>query len=427
MDHATSPERLSRAPHVEFDHYGQRSIGQSDAAWNELRERCPVAWTEANGGHWVVSGYPEVAAAFKDWETFSSARTDPRYTSLSVGNLEIPPLFPEELDPPEWYPLRRILSELLSPKAVERLGSRIEHWVTHAVDQVIETGRCEMSEDIACAVPAAVTLELLGFPEEDWDRIAAAFHGAASFDRSTPEFAEAARDLHWVSARAGEELAARRAQPGEDALSLIAFHDVDGRPITPEEAEALVLLVVGGGVDTTTSVTCAAFVHLARHPEDRARLVAEPELLASATEEFLRVYPPARTHARIVATDAEFAGCQLEKGDRVLLSEVAANLDATAFPEAERFVIDRFPNRHVSFGLGIHRCPGSHLARAQFKEILGQVLGRMGDYEVDLGGIVEYPNWSAIGGWARIPATFTPGPRRLDPAGAHGATGEEQR
>jgi cytochrome P450 len=427
VEHATSPERLRREPHAEFDHYGQRSIGQSDAAWKELRERCPVAWTEANGGHWVVSGYPEVAAAFKDWETFSSARRDPRYTSLSVGNMEIPPLYPEELDPPEWHPLRRILSELFSPKAVERLGPRIEYWVAHAIDEVIETGRCEMSEDIACAVPAAVTLELLGFPEEDWDRIAWAFHGAASFDRSTPEFAEAARDLRWVSARAGEELAARRGKRGEDALSLIAFHDVDGRPITPEEAEALVLLVIGGGVDTTTSVTCAAFVHLARHLDHRARLTREPELLASATEEFLRVYPPARTHARIVAADAEFAGCRLEAGDRILLSEVAANHDPSAFPDAERFVIDRFPNRHVSFGLGIHRCPGSHLARAQFKEIVRQVLARMGDYEVDLNRVVEYPNWSSIGGWARIPATFTPGPRRLDATATAAGTRKEQR
>ena len=112
--------------------------------------------------------------------------------------------------------------------------------------------------------------------------------------------------------------------------------------------------------------------------------------------------------------DTELGGCPVAKGDRVLLSEVSANHDESAFPDADRFVIDRFPNRHVAFGLGIHRCPGSHLARAQFKEMLRQVLERMPDYTVRDADVVEYTNWSAIGGWARLPATFTPG-RRIGP------------
>ena len=151
-------------------------------------------------------------------------------------------------------------------------------------------------------------------------------------------------------------------------MSFIAHYEADGVPIAPDDAEAVVLLTIGGGVDTTTSVTSAALLHLSRHPADRQRLVAEPDLLDSAIEEFLRVYPPARTHARTAVRDTELGGCPVAKGDRVLLSEVSANHDESAFPDADRFVIDRFPNRHVAFGLGIHRCPGSHLARAQFKD-----------------------------------------------------------
>ena len=404
---------LPKQPLIDFDHYRQHSLSESDRAWREVRKACPVAWTEANGGHWVISSYQAVASAFKDWETFSSARTDPEVSSLSVGNLKIPPLYPEELDPPEWHPLRRILSELLSPGAVQRLQPRITHWVTHYIDQVIESGRCDMTEDIACPIPAAVSLELLGFPQSDWERMSNAFHGTGSYDRSTPEFAQALADVAWVGARVREELSERVREPRDDAMSFIVSHDVDGHQIASTDAEAVVLLVIGGGVDTTTSLTSSALVYLGRHPELRAPLLDDPTILDSGTEEFLRMYPPARTHARIAVRDIELGGCHISAGDRVLLSEVSACHDERAFPDADRFIIDRFPNRHVAFGLGIHRCPGSHLARAQFKEIMRQVLQRMPDYRVDQQQIVEYPNWSSIGGWAKIPATFSPGGRLL--------------
>jgi cytochrome P450 len=403
---------MTKQPEVEFNHYAQRSIRESDAAWRDLRaQQGPVAWTEANGGHWVISRYAEVAEAFKDWETFSSARTDPRYSSIALGKLQIKPLYPEELDPPEWHPLRRILSELLSPNAVQRLQPRVEHWVTHYLDAFIERGECELATELVCPVPAAVILELLGFPEEDWPRISWAFHAGGAYERGSPEARAVHGELEWVSGRVAEELADRRASPRADGLSYIARSLVDGATISSEDSEALVLLVIGGGVDTTTSVTSAALVHLAQHLDHRQQLIERPELLDDATEEFLRVYPPARTHARTVTTDIEFAGCQLARGDRVLLSEVSACHDEQAFPDADQFVIDRFPNRHVAFGLGIHRCPGSHLARAQFKEIIRQVLTRMPDYVVDATKVVEYPNWSVIGGWSKIPASFTPGAR----------------
>jgi cytochrome P450 len=131
----------------------------------------------------------------------------------------------------------------------------------------------------------------------------------------------------------------------------------------------------------------------------------------TATEEFLRYYPPARTHARTVTEDFEFEGCRMRKGDRVLLSEVSSGRDHAAFPDADTFVIDRNPNRHLSFGVGLHRCVGSHLARIEFAEVLTQILQRLPDFEIDVGAVVEYPNWASVGGWAKLPATFTPGPR----------------
>jgi cytochrome P450 len=401
----------NRAPVVDFDLFAATSRDGSDVAWREVREQCPVAWTERNGGHWVVSGYEEVATAFRDWEHFSSARTDPKYCAITLGDSVLPLLTPEEIDPPDWYPLRRVLAALLSPKASERLRPRVVHWVTHAVDEVIESGRCDFVSDLAGPVPAAVTLEWLGFPPSDWHTMAAAFHDTAAHSKGTPEFARASAAFPPVLERIREELEDRRREPRDDAMTAIAFHEIDGECIPKEVAESIVFQTVGGGVDTTTSLIGAALLHLCQFPDDRRRLREDPELLATATEEFLRFYPPARTHARTVAADVEFEGCPMRKGDRVVLSEISAGRDEEAFPDAGRFVIDRLPNRHVSFGMGIHRCPGSHLARIEFTEVVDAILTRMPDFEIELDGVVEYPNWSMIGGWGRMPAVFTPGPR----------------
>ncbi len=154
----------AKAPRTTFNHYLHRSLAESDDAWRELRHQCPIAWTQRKRTVERTEGSSPstprgVESAFKDWETFSSARTDPEYSSISIGT-KIPPLYPEELDPPEWFPLRRILSEVLSPGAVKQLGPRINHWVTYYIDRVVEAGSCEMAEDLACPIPAAVTLEL---------------------------------------------------------------------------------------------------------------------------------------------------------------------------------------------------------------------------------------------------------------------------
>jgi cytochrome P450 len=401
----------ARSPVVDFDLFAATSRERSDAAWRELREECPVAWTDRNGGHWIVSGYEQVAAAFRDWEHFSSARTNPEYCAITLGDSVLPLLTPEEIDPPDWYPLRRILAQLLSPRASEKLRPRVARWVEHAVDAVIESGRCDLVHDLACPVPAAVTLEWLGFPPSDWDAIAAAFHDTAAYSKGSPEFARASAAFGPVLARIREEVDDRRREPRDDAITAIAHHEIDGEQIPRDVAESIVFMTVGGGVDTTTSLIGAALLHLCTFPDDRRRLLDNRDLVATATEEFLRFYPPARTHARTVTADIEFAGCPMRKGDRIVLSEISAGHDEAAFPDAAQFVVDRLPNRHLSFGMGIHRCPGAHLARIEFTEILDAILTRMPDFEIDLDAVVEYPNWSVIGGWGRMPAVFTPGPR----------------
>lgn len=397
-----------RSPEVEFDVLAPTTLAANDAAWRSIRSACPVAWTPSNGGHWVISGYEQVAEAFRSWEIFSSARTDPNVPAVTLTRSSIPPLVPEEMDPPEWRPVRRVLAVQLSPTASERLRPRARYWAAACLDAVVASGRCELVTQFAFPVPAAVTLEWLGFPPSDWEMMSQAFHDPMAHPRGSPEYARAGEAFITVSARVREEVAARAARPRDDGLSAIVESEVDGVPISRELAEALVFMTIGGGVDTTSALASAALLHLHQHRNDRDALLEQRDLLDSATEEFLRLYPPARTHARTVTQDTEFAGCPMRAGDRVLLSETAAGRDPRSFGDPERFVIDRFPNRHLAFGAGIHRCPGSHLARIVFTEMMHEILDRIPDYELLDDEIVEYPNWSMIGGWARLPARFTP-------------------
>jgi cytochrome P450 len=406
-----------RVPQIDFDVYEHSSMAGSDEAWNALRAKCPVSWSARNLGHWTIAGYEEAVEAFRDWETFSSERTDPAIASVTGTESRQPLMLPEESDPPRWRGLRQVLAELLSPRMSERLQPRVTHWVTHSIDRFIESGRAELADDLAVRVPCCVTMEWLGWPQDEWVEAASCFHDIIKEPGGSPGYYEAHRKFEWLSERVHEEVSARRLHPRDDVLSVIANYEIDGELLPLDVAESIVVLTIGGGTDTTTSVTSAAIVHLGRNPEDKERLRTHPELIDSATEEFLRLYSPVRIQARIVGRDAEFRGCQLRAGDRVLVSETSANRDERAFPNADRFIMDRFPNRHVAFGAGIHRCPGSHLARLQFKTSINQLMRRLPDFVLDDDGVIEYPNWSFVGGWGAIPVTFTPGPRILSDGG----------
>lgn len=397
------------APVVDFDVFEATTRSASDNSWHEVRRLGPVVRTTKHGQLWMTTRYNEVCEAFRDWETFSSARTDPAHTSVAVSAGPAPLLVPEELDPPEWHGYRRVIAELLTPRAAEALRPRARYWSNRLLDNVIGRGRCDLVTDLAVPVPAAVMMEFLGFPEAEGLPLATVFHDVSAYPPGHPTREAALPRYSSILEKLSCELAERRKNPREDALTAIALATVDGAPIDEEMAALLAFMVLGGGVDTTTSLVSAALVHLGNDGSLRRALREDPELLTSATEEFLRCYPPARTHTRTVARDTSMAGCPMRAGDRVLLSEISANHDELEFEDPYDFKADRFPNRHVSFGMGRHRCPGSHLARVEFTEMISAVLTRMPDFEIDGDGPVEYPSWAMVGGWSSIPVVFTAG------------------
>jgi cytochrome P450 len=400
-------------PLTEFDHHIPDGA-DPEAAWGGLRRETPVAWSSHHGGYWIVTRHQDVSQVLKDHRTFSSARNEHTGDGMSVSHPPKPLKLgvPEELDPPEFLPYKRILAGLLAPHIVaDELGARVRHWVDWHLDEIVERGECDLVYDLASPVSGAIALEWIGFPPEDWRRISKAFHDVVGspHGRITEEIALCRR-----------ELAAGR--PRRDVMGQLVSADIDGAPMTDEMAEAMVRLLVGGGVDTTSATIASALVHLYRHPDQRQALRDDPPLWGTAVEEFIRRYPPILAHARTVVADTEVGGCPMRAGERIVASEASACWDEEQFDRADEVVLDRFPNRHVAFGLGIHRCPGMHLARVLFRETVAAVIERIPDYRVDDRTLRRYATQSTVSGWVSVPVTFTPGRRLLGDRQTRSAT-----
>ena len=317
---------------------------------------------------------------------------------------------PIELDPPEFFAYRRILNPLLSPAAVERdLVPLVGRLTTFFVDRFIEEGRCDLIHDFASPVPAAFTLGWLGISLEHWRRFSDIQHAIVALVAGTPEHDAAVEGLFWSYEVINETIAERRREPRDDIISCFLAQEIDDVPLSNETVADMVRLLVAGGVDTTTSLTGQALHYLFEHPEERQRLREDPELMSLATEEFLRVFCPVTTLGRTVMREATLGDQVLSPGERRDGAVVRRVPDPAAFPAPDDVQLDRFPNRHTAFGLGIHRCVGSNLARRGFQAMLRAVLDRLPDYEIDISRAHPYPAFGINGGWSDLPATFTPG------------------
>jgi cytochrome P450 len=287
----------------------------------------------------------------------------------------------------------------------------ISGYTTWFIDEVIESGDCDLAQVIG--VPSIVTVDWLGLPTSDWHRYARLHHAILAAVPGSTEYLQATTvDMPFCSGQMREVIAARRTEPYQDVISYLVGQEVDDRPITDDEVFSMVELLLAGGVGTTASLVSQALVWLCQHRDVRADLIEHPDKVAQAVEEFLRYFSPTQALARTVARDTRFHSCTLYAGDRVLLAWGSANRDTSQFSDPDTLDIARSPNRHTAFGVGIHRCAGSHLGRAMAIELLGQILERMPDYEVDFGRTQPYPHQGTNTGWRSIPARFTPGPRR---------------
>ena len=255
----------------------------------------------------------------------------------------------------------------------------------------------------------------MGLPLVEWTIYCEPAHASVYTPPESPEMARVIEGAIAMGTRLAESIVEIRSNPRPGMINALVEGAVCGEPISDNDIRDTLGLLIGGGFDTTTSLTAHALEWLSENPAERDRLRGDlPGLIDSATEEFLRFYTPAPGDGRTVTRDYQLSGKTLQEGDRLWLSWAMANRDPSVFPDPDHIKIDRKHNRHTSFGLGLHRCIGSNVARAVFKTMLTGVLQRMPDYTCDPTGAVHYDTIGVINGMKHLPATFTPGQRQGD-------------
>jgi cytochrome P450 len=402
-----------------FDRHTPEYRHQFEAITAELHARCPVAWSDTYGGHWVAAGNREVFDLARAAEYLSNDH-DVDNSKRGYQGISIPaPIGGRtfrggflEMDPPEQRHYRQVLNPFLSPAAVARWVPVVDELVRACLDEKIETGHIDFVDDLANVVPAVLTLAMMGIPLKNWTIYCEPTHAAVYTPPESPDMLR----VREMQVEMGQDLFAQltqiREHPRPGMVDALVRATINGK--TPDDMElfGVLLLIIGGGFDTTTSLTSHALEWLSEHPDQRERLSRERgRLLNSATEEFLRFYTPAPGDGRTISADCEIAGTTFKEGERLWLSWAMANRDPSVFANPNEIDLARTGNRHHSFGLGIHRCIGSNVARMVFKRMITAVLDRMPDFECDPAGAVHYETIGVIQGMRHLPATFTPGSR----------------
>ncbi len=414
----TTDAATTRAPvedwSTDFDHTHPDYAAAATEIWDELRTRCPVAHTDRFGGAWFPTRHEDVAAIAHDTEHFTSQGvivTDWRpMAPRPVGYA--PPI---TSDPPFHADARRLLLPPFAPKAIEAWEPAARSSCRQLLDDIEATldrdgGVVDAAVAYTQHIPVRVIAAMLGLPEEDGDRFRGFIHRIIEAPGQAPPIDPEDTLDHYLN-RVIEE---KRHHPGDDLISYLIGAELHGEPLSADHIRGTVALLIIAGIDTTWSAIGASLWHLAQHPDDRRRWVEDPDVRTFAIEELLRFYAPV-TMARLVAEDTAVGGCPVHAEDWVLLPFPSANRDPEMFDRADEFVIDRARNRHAAFGLGIHRCLGSNLARMELRVAIEEWMDRFADFELADPGAVR---WSTgqVRGPRVLPLRITPPPTEGAPS-----------
>jgi cytochrome P450 len=368
---------------TDFDHCDGAWVADPFPIWDDLRRRCPVAHSERYGGTWLPVRHQDIAAVAYDTEHFTSrsvvvseVRPGPDDLPAPIGLA--PPI---TSDPPFHAVARRMLLPAFAPKRIAALEPFTRDVCRQLLDASNGLTEFDAAVDYAQHIPVRVIIGMLGFPQEDSDIFRRFVHQVLEdVDMSLEERQEviAAGEIDaYMDERIAEHRAARR----DDLTSFLLEAELGGQKLAQEHVRGTMLLLMIAGIDTTWSAIGASLWHLASHPDDRHRLAADPALMDTALEELLRAYAPV-TMARLVAKETDLGGRTLHEGDWLLLPFPSGNRDPDVFPDADQVLLDRAENRHAAFGLGIHRCLGSNLARMELRVALEEWMARYPDFEL---------------------------------------------
>ena len=366
---------------TDWDHTDPQWVQDPYPIWEDLRARCPVAHTDRYGGGWFPATHAGVSAVANDTENFTSRTViigngRPEEDALPAPIGVAPPI---TSDPPFHQIARRLILPAFAPGPVNALEPVIREFCAKLLDDMQGQEIINGGMDYAQYIPPAVISRMLGFPEKDDDIFREYVHIVLEgvdhpLEQRIEEFAPI-EEYFTIQIQDHQE------NPRDDLTSYLLGVEVGGEKLAIEHVFGTMLLVLVAGIDTTWSAIGASLLHLATHPDDLERLVNEPELMPFAIEEFLRFYAPV-TMARLVKHDMEYLGVPMKEYDWILLGFPAANRDPSVFEDADKFIIDRLENRHLAFGLGIHRCAGSNLARLELRVAIEEFIKRYPRFEV---------------------------------------------
>lgn len=397
---------------TDYDIFDPEYVREPLPVWNELRQRCPIAHSDRWGGSWMATRYEDLQAM---------VRMVPALSSRSPAVVPLPPDLREEVvaevkaygsenppitaDPPEHMPFKRLILPFFTPPAVEAHRAFTESLCHELIDAVIDAGACDAAEDYAQQIPPRVIARFLGIDAARGDEFTEWTRGVLELGQTQPELRT--RYRRTIRQFFSDLVAERRTNPGDDMISTLIGAVIDGKPLNDHTIIGICNLLLVAGIDTTWSSIGAALWHFAAHPEDRRRMVREPELFPTAIEELLRFYAPVMM-ARKVTQPVTVRGVSFEPGDKVLLNFPAANHDPEVFERADEVVLDRQRNRHIAFGIGIHRCAGSNLARMEMDVALRVWFERIPDFELSEPDAVTWAG-GQVRGPRRIPVMFPAG------------------
>ena len=372
----------------DFDHAQADYNPNAPEIWKELREGgCPVAHSDRYGGMWVPLTHDTVNEVAYDTENFSSRTVV--VSHLRPGDLALPAPIgvapPITSDPPFHNEARRLLLPPFAPKKIEALEPEVRQLCRRLL---ADMGDVQPGDTIDAAVqyaqniPISVIRQMLGFPEEDEELFRRFIHNVVERVNEDPRERMAQAQEERLDIYIDQQIQDHIDNPRDDLTSFLIDAEIGGEKLHPDHVRGTIILLLIAGTDTTWSVIGSSLWHLAQNPDDRRRLREQPELIDYAVEEFLRAYASV-TMSRMVAKDHDFHGCPMKKDDWLLLPFPAANRDPKAFEDPDKFIIDREENRHAAFGLGIHRCLGSNLARLELKIAIQEFVARFPDFELD--------------------------------------------
>ncbi len=394
---------------IALDDPASFAAGHPHDQYRWLRDNAPVWFhPERDGpGFWAVTRYREVLDVSRDPRTYSSWLGGVMLADSDPGLLAGSRLMMLYQDPPDHTRYRRLVSRSFTPRAAAVWQERIEQLAVRIVDAVAPSGGCELVSQVAGEMPSLVVAELMGIPADDGRRL---YHLTEVMHSADPSLTDEDRmqaivEMHAYAATTAE---AKRRRPGDDLASALVHAEVDGERLSTDEFNWFFLLLVNAGGDTTRNLVAGAVEALIDHPDQMARLRAEPGLVAAAVEELLRWVSPVVHMRRTARTATVLGGQPIAEGDKVVVFYGSANRDPAVFADPDRLDLARTPNHHLAFGGGgPHMCLGAHFARLEAAALLRQIATRMTGLEP--AGPVERLPSTFIAGPRRFPVRFTPG------------------